>query len=276
MADALRAARAVPGFREAADVRLVERARSCGRRSGARWSGRVPLAWHERLEDVPAGPTILLANEFLDALPVRQFERRQTGWHERLVGLDPDGRLAWGLAPEPDPGMRRTGRIGEIAEASPAVDALVATVAARLVEDGGAALFVDYGRLRTSTGATLQAVSRHTFADPLASPGEADLTAHVDFEAVARAALTAGARLHGPVTQGAFLSSLGIAARAERLARDAGPAEAAAIRAAERRLTGPSPDGMGELFKVVALSHPALAALPGLPAPAPAEDLMPC
>jgi SAM-dependent MidA family methyltransferase len=277
MADALRAARALPGFREAADLRLVETSpvlRGAQRRTLE--PAGLPVVWHERMEDVPAGPTILLANEFLDALPIRQFARGETGWHERLVGLGPDGGLVWGLAPEPDPRMRRTGRIGEIAEASPAVETLVATVAALLVEGGGAALFIDYGHLRTGAGATLQAVSRHAFADPLASPGEADLTAHVDFEAVARAAREAGARVHGPITQGAFLRTLGIAARAERLARGAAPAGEAAIRAAERRLTGPSPDGMGDLFKVVALSDPALTALPGLPAPAPAEDLIPC
>lgn len=265
MADALRAARALPAFRGALDVHLVETSPvlTAAQRDILAACGR-PVAWHARPEDVPAGPAIVIANEFLDALPIRQFERRERGWHERLVGLGDDTALAFGLAPEPEPGLPSGGRAGDVIEVGEAASAVTRNLAERLVREGGAALLVDYGHDRSGFGDTLQAVRRHAYADPLAGPGEADLTAHVDFAALARVAAAAGALVHGPVTQGAFLSGLGIAARAERLRGAAGPDGAPAIDAALARLV--EPGQMGRLFKVLALSGPGLAALPGLPA----------
>ncbi|MGA0596338.1 class I SAM-dependent methyltransferase [Enterovirga sp. CN4-39] len=272
MADALRAARAMPGFPDALAIHLVETSpalRSAQERTLAR-SGH-PVAWHDRFETVPEGPAIILANEFFDALPVRQFVRAERGWHERLVGLAQDDALAFGLAPDPDARIRIPGNAGEVIEINEPALAIVGQLAGRLSRDGGAALVIDYGHLRTAPGDTLQAVRSHQFADPLADPGEADLTAHVDFEALARICTQAGTRLHGPTTQGEFLRTLGIEARANQLKRRASPGQAAAIDAASRRLTDPTQ--MGTLFKVMAFSHPGLPSVPGLiPVPAKAQS----
>jgi NADH dehydrogenase [ubiquinone] 1 alpha subcomplex assembly factor 7 len=143
----------------------------------------------------------------------------------------------------------------------------VADFAARLVAHGGAALVIDYGHSASAFGDTLQAVKRHAFADPLAEPGEADLTVHVDFARLAEAARGRGATVHGLVPQGDFLRALSIEARAQALQTRATPAQAADIESALRRLTNSGPDGMGSLFKVMAISHPNLTALPGLPPP---------
>ena len=270
MADALRAARVVPDFVAAATVHLVETSpvlREVQRAALAESVDRI--VWHEALADVPPGPAIVLANEFFDALPVRQFVRGEGGWHERLVGLGPDGKLAFGVAPRPEPSVEAAGRPGDLLEMGEVGCALVRDLAGRLGQGGGAALAVDYGYGSGGPGETLQAVRRHAFVDPLAEPGEADLTAHVDFAALARAVSGSGATVHGPIGQGDFLRALGIEARSKRLRHAADPAKAGEIDAALGRLTGPGPDGMGELFKVVAFSHPSLAQLPGLPAPMP-------
>ena len=225
----------------------------------------VPATWHATLAEVPDGPAIVVANEFLDALPVRQMVRGTAGWHERHVGLGPDGALVFGVAAEPDPAIPPAGRPGDVLEVGRAAAAVADELARRLARFGGAALLVDYGHLRTAPGETLQAVRGHTFADPLARPGEQDLTAHVDFAALARTARSAGAAVHGPASQGAFLRALGIAERAERLKRGRAADAAAAIDAALHRLTAPG-DGMGELFKAMAIADSALPALPGLAA----------
>jgi SAM-dependent MidA family methyltransferase len=264
MADALRAGHVLPGFREALSVHLVETSpalREAQIRTLAP-SGGEP-AWHARLDEVPPGPAIILANEFFDALPVRQFVRAEDGWRERVVGLGPEGDLGFGLAPDPDSRLSVPGRTGDLLEVGEAGLALVRDLASRLVRQGGAALVLDYGHLRSGRGDTLQAVRRHRFTDPLAEPGEADLTAHVDFAALSRVAAQAGAAVHGPATQGNFLRALGIEARAERLARSA-PLAKGGLKAASRRLTGSGAGEMGALFKVLAFSDPRIAALPGL------------
>jgi NADH dehydrogenase [ubiquinone] 1 alpha subcomplex assembly factor 7 len=260
MADALRAADALPAFRAAAEVHLVEISPALRAAQAERLRGQA-VAWHERFDEVPAGPLLLLANEFFDALPVRQFQRRADGWHERLVAASGEG-FAFVLAPEPLPGATipdRAAATGGTVELAPAREALMAAIAARLAADGGAALIVDYGD-GAGTGDTLQAVRRHGFADVLADPGTADLTAHVDFGALARAARSAGARVFGPVEQGAFLTALGIEARAVRLAASSAPETARAVRAGLDRLV--EPEQMGRLFKAMAVTAP------GLPAPA--------
>jgi NADH dehydrogenase [ubiquinone] 1 alpha subcomplex assembly factor 7 len=267
MADALRAARLVPAFREAASVHLVETSPALRERQRATLAGAAPrIAWHERLDEVPPGPALVVANEFFDALPVRQFMATEAGWRERLVGTDGD-RLAFGLAPEPDASLAPATRPGEVREWPGAAIAIAERLAARLVRDGGAALAIDYGSAGPGTGDTLQAVRRHAFVDPLEDPGEADLTVQVDFGHLGRAALKEGALVHGPVPQAAFLEALGLGARAAALKRGADARQAEAIDAAAERLTARGRTQMGELFKVLGFSHPALAALPGLPGP---------
>lgn len=264
MADALRALRAArPGMRVAPE--LVETSPVL-RAAQERLLAGTGAAWHADIESLPPGPAIILANEFFDCLPVRQFERRPTGWHERQVGLDPQGGLAFGLSPEPTPGLDADGPDGALMSVPTAGLALMRSLARRLCTQGGTLLAIDYGHVRPGFGDTLQALSGHRFADPLAAPGEADLTHHVDFAAHAKAAQAEGAAIHGPVDQGDFLAALGLGARAERLKARANAAQSAAIDAAITRLTDPSRGGMGSLFKVMAVSGPALGPLPGFPA----------
>ncbi|WP_460448937.1 class I SAM-dependent methyltransferase [Alsobacter sp. SYSU BS001988] len=270
MADALRAARALPPFRAALDVRLVETSPTLRARQEAALAGAgVPVAWASDVDEVPAGPALVIANEFLDALPIRQFVKAQDGWRERLVGLaegDP-AALRFGLAPEPEPMLADApGEPGAVLEVGEAGLDIARRLAERFAATGGAALAIDYGHVRPGFGDTLQAVHGHAYADPLAEPGEADLTAHVDFAALGRVARTAGAVVHGPVTQGAFLRGLGLAERAAALKRGAAPPVAAAVDTAAARLADGG-DGMGELFKVLAFGSAGMGALPGFGLP---------
>ncbi|HYW17114.1 MAG TPA: SAM-dependent methyltransferase [Allosphingosinicella sp.] len=217
---------------------------------------RAPnAAWHEDLADLPEdGPILAVANEFFDALPVRQLIATATGWRERLVTVDADRFVPVAGPPLPDsaiPDPLRSAPPGTVIEASPASLALARLLAARIAFEGGAALIVDYGHDRTGAGETLQAVRRHEYADPWAEPGEADLTAHVDFESLASAAARAGVAVHGPVAQGDWLARLGIDARAEALAKSA-PNRSEELEIARNRLV--SPGQMGELFRVLGLS----------------------
>ena len=263
MADALRAvARVAPAFHAACRVHFVE----TSPRLTALQARLVPDAsWHASLANVPAGPAIVLANEFLDALPIRQFERQGGAWFERHVR---DGRFA--LRPTarhypapPDPGFGTDIPDGTIAEVNEAGAAWVRALAARLAEQGGAALILDYGRAQPGFGDSLQALRHGRSADPLADPGHADLTAHVDFPAVAEAARAAGAVCYGPIAQGALLSSLGLGVRTARLAA-ANPQRAAAVREAADRLA--SPARMGHLFKALAITAPGAPIPPGFAA----------
>jgi SAM-dependent MidA family methyltransferase len=210
---------------------------------------------------VPAGPAIVIANEFLDALPVRQLVRDGQVWRERVVGLDAGGRLAFtagelvgdpvafsGTAPAPQ---------GAIAELRPGEDEVLASLAARTAPL--AALFIDYGPAGPSFGDTLQAVRGHAYTDPLAEPGTADLTAHVQFAALAEKARAAGLKADGPIAQAELLGRLGIVERTARLMA-ANPARAAGIEAGTQRLM--SPGGMGQLFKALIVRSPDLPALP--------------
>jgi len=266
MQDALRAiGRAAPGFRKALRLHLVETSPTLRAAQAARLAAADPV-WLDRLADLPDGPVLVVANEFFDALPIRQWQRGAGGWHERLVGWDEAaGTLRWELSAQTDPGLAlipdavRGAPEGSIAEACPAGLSHAAMLGRRLAQQGGAALIVDYGPARSAAGDSFQAMRHHAFADPLAAPGEADLTAHVDFQALALAAVQAGAAAHGPVPQGAFLEALGLRARAAQL-KQASPARAAEIDAAIERLAGP--DGMGMLFKALALT----ARQPGAPA----------
>jgi SAM-dependent MidA family methyltransferase len=269
MRDVLRAAKVMPEFRAALSVHLVEISELLQRRQRETIEDtEVPAQWHAALDEVPDGPAIVLANEFFDSLPVHQMVKQEDGWHERVVGLGEDGKLSFGLAPYPVPHFDqlidrkvRAAAIGAIYEWRP--ESLGLGLARRVVRGDGAALVIDYGHLESSPGDTLQAIGSHAFADPLATPGEIDLTAHVDFQALARSADSMEARVHGPVSQGDFLRRLGIAERAAVLKANATEQQAAAIDIALARLIEGGSAGMGELFKVVAFSHPDLRHLPG-------------
>ncbi|MBQ0821001.1 SAM-dependent methyltransferase [Microvirga sp. HBU67558] len=271
MADLLRATRLLPDFKAASTVHLVETSPSLrGKQQATLASSGFSVAWHDRVEDVPPGPTLLVANEFFDALPVRQFVGTERGWCERLVGLD-GGRLIFGLRPEPEPALGRPLKPGDILEWPGVSIDVIGELARRLERDSGAALIVDYGYWGPAFGDTLQALKGHKPVDPLEEPGEADLTTHVDFHRLAQAAVAGRTRAHGLVAQGDFLRSLGIEARASALKARATPAQAADIDRALARLTEQGPTGMGDLFKVLAVTHEGIEAVPGLPALSPSS-----
>jgi SAM-dependent MidA family methyltransferase len=259
MSDGLRAWRNVPGLIEAASVALVETSPALRAVQKERLAhAPVPLSWHERLEDVPQGPFIVIANEFLDALPIRQFVRRSSAWRERCVGLDARGDCIFvdGAKAECDYDAPE----GSIFETRPAVQSLIEQLATRAAKEPVAALFIDYGHEAQGFGETLQAVRRHNYTDPLAAPGEADLTAHVDFAALKCAAETAGLNAYGPLPQGEFLLKLGLTARRDRLLRSATQAQGEAILTGAARLVDPRQ--MGLLFKALAVTDSGLAPPP--------------
>jgi NADH dehydrogenase [ubiquinone] 1 alpha subcomplex assembly factor 7 len=257
MADILRATRAFPGFHAAARVTLVEASPRLRAVQATTLSDCAPT-WLDRIEDLPEAPLFLVANEFLDALPIRQFQRGPQGWQERLVGLR-DDRLTFGLSPPlrqvPDtPAFRHASDSALVEDNLPARLAL-AEVANRINRTGGVAYWIDYGGWR-SQGDTLQAVRAHAPDDPFAHPGAADLTAHVDFEPLA-----ALAQAYAFDAQGAVLTRLGIDARAERLARNLTGDALESHRAAHRRLT--HPEEMGSVFKVLAITSAGAPPPPG-------------
>jgi len=264
MADILRAARIRPQFLDSAVIDLVEVSPVLAehqRRALASW----PVTWHHDLNDVPAdAPAFIIANEFFDALPVRQFVCGDGRWHERKVALDQD-RFHFVQHPEPAPDemipprLRDAGE-GAVFEFSADAQRIAGEIAASVVTTGGAALIVDYGHACSGFADTFQAVQQHQFADPLAEPGEADLTFHVDFEVLADAAEAQSANVFGPVTQGRFLTALGIRQRSEILKRSA-PAYAHMIDSGVERLIGDTQ--MGQLFKMLAITSPGSPPPPG-------------
>jgi NADH dehydrogenase [ubiquinone] 1 alpha subcomplex assembly factor 7 len=268
MQDALRAAHVVPEFRKAVEVHFVEVSPLLEARQRQFVGGLgVPFNWHKALEEVPEGPMIVLANEFFDALPVHQAVMCADGWHERVIKIDEDDKFRFTISRDPIPlfdqllprGMRA--QIGEIFEWR--TDQTALEIGRRVRHSEGAALVIDYGHDRSATGETLQAVGKHAYADPLVAPGLVDLTAHVDFQALADAAESMGAVAHGPVSQGDFLRRLGIEARAVALKATAPPGKVTEIETALGRLIGEVGRGMGRLFKAIALAHPKLGPLPG-------------
>ena len=261
MADALRACRAVPGFLEAAEIVLVEASPALQDQQRATLKGRAGT-WIANTAQLPKGPLYLIANEFFDALPIRQFVRVGQQWRERHIGVQ-DGALQIGLGPAlPQPSLAHRledTHDGDLVESCTAAATMIADIASRIATFGGAALIVDYGDWR-SLGDTFQALERHETADPLAQPGHADLTAHVDFEALADAAAPAAYTKLAP--QGVFLERLGITDRAQKLATASKGRALDAHVAAHRRLTHPSE--MGNLFKVLGLYQNGKTPPPGL------------
>jgi NADH dehydrogenase [ubiquinone] 1 alpha subcomplex assembly factor 7 len=266
--DALRVARVMKGFREAIVLHLVEISPALQKLQQQRLEGLdVPALWHATLDDVPAGPSLIIANEFIDALPVHQAVKQADGWHERVVDVGADGHLCFGLARETLfhfetslPRGLRSSPAGSIFEWRPD---RIALELGRRVRSNGAALILDYGHVKYGLGDTLQAVAGHAYTDPLRAPGEADLTAHVDFEALAQSAESIGGRIHGPILQRDLLLRLGIDQRAAALKADASRDKALEIELARSRLTESGAQGMGELFKALAIADPKLGIMPG-------------
>lgn len=268
MKDALRALGVMPGFRDAIVVHLVEinpilRAQQERTLHGP----STPIFWHASLDEVPEGPGIIVANEFFDALPVNQAVKTERGWHERCIDIDADGKFAFTHAPDPLPHFDKL--LPKAVRDAP-VEAVfewrneqaAMTLGRRVAKNPGAALVIDYGHAESDLGDTLQAVGQHAFADPLATPGEIDLTSHVDFEALKRAVEAMGAVGYGPIEQGAFLRRLGIETRAATLRARALPSAAAQIDSALARLTGHGRTEMGMLFKAMAFVHKSLGVPP--------------
>lgn len=259
MADLLRATRHVAGFHDAARVHLLEISPALRARQAEALKGHEPV-WHETLETIPSSaPLIVVANEFLDALPFRQMQKVQHEWRERFVFYEEGRGFSFALRPI-GPALTRgffdvlpDAPDGSIFEISPAREAFVLELSRRLRAQGGAALLVDYGHGVRAPGDTFQAVHEHRYCGVFERIGDADLTSHVDFAALAAAASLAGVQVHGPVTQGAFLRNLGIEARAQALIRKNGEEKAEELRKDLHRLI--ASDQMGELFKVLCLSE---------------------
>jgi NADH dehydrogenase [ubiquinone] 1 alpha subcomplex assembly factor 7 len=272
MSDALRALRVLPALHQSLSIHLVEINPVLREKQSATLASVRNIFWHDSIDEVPEGPAVILANEYFDVLPVHQVVRRETGWHERVIELDDSGRLEFGAATDPIPRfdvllppLVRAAPVGAVFEWRP--DTEIMKIAARIRDQDGAALIVDYGHLRSDAGDTFQAIARHSFTDPLKNPGQADVTAHVDFQALARAAEDLGARVHGPVTQGEFLKRLGIEARAAGLMAKATPEVSGDIAGALKRLTDSGRGGMGSMFKALAISEPRLTTIAGLSDP---------
>lgn len=264
MADLLRGTRAISGFHEAIELHLVETSpalRELQRASVAKAAPGLVPQWHDLFDEVPDGPLLQVSNEFFDALPIHQFEQRGGRWHERMVTLDESGGFAFALrapgpafalAAPPVPALE-----GTVLEVCPAAIAVAGAIARRLVAFGGAALNFDYAIGEGGQGDSLQAVRRHGKHGVLEDPGLADLSAHVDFAAIARAAREAGAAVHGPVPQGELLERLGIHLRTQALQKQATAGQAADIAAATERLL--DLQQMGTLFKALAMTAPGFS-----------------
>ncbi len=269
MKDAMRAAQVVPAFSEAAALHLVEISPVLEEQQERTLEPlAMPMFWHPSLIDVPEGPSIIIANEFFDALPIKQAVKRETGWHERRVGIDGDKKLAFVIAADPIPHFESL--LPPAVRAAPPAsifewraDTAAFDLGRRLTENGGGALVIDYGHTESAAGDTFQAIGGHSYADVLSAPGMIDLTAHVDFQALLRAAEAMGAKSHGPMIQARFLRRLGIETRASTLKAKATRAVANEIDAAVARLIGHTRAGMGELFKVAVLTHRSLGTPPG-------------
>lgn len=256
MADVLRTlSKAAPAFAAAVKVHLVEM--SPVLRAKQRAAVGEGANWHDSFEAVPEGPMILLANEFFDAIPIRQFERREGVWRERVIGLEGD-RLTLGMGPIVPGGP---GKDGEVIEYAPARAEIARGIGERLSRHPGAALIIDYGHLATAPGDTLQAMRGHRFVPVTETPGEADLTSHVDFEALGKAFTAGGAVAHAGLTQRAFLLAMGLEPRISQLSARADAATQAILQRQMARLADEKQ--MGNLFKVMGVTSP------GLPVPYP-------
>jgi NADH dehydrogenase [ubiquinone] 1 alpha subcomplex assembly factor 7 len=267
--DALRAAQVMPAFRDAVVLHLVEISpvlEALQERTLEHLG--IPMFWHPALVDVPKGPAIIVANEFFDALPINQAVKTEHGWHERQIEIDSNGNLAFTFASNTIPHFETL--LPPTLRAAPAhsifewrAGTMAFDLGRRLADHGGAALVIDYGHAQSAVGETLQAVGQHAYADPLTAPGHIDLTAHVDFQALARAVEAMGVNGYGPIEQSEFLRRLGIERRSAALKAEASPDAAADIDLTVARLIGHGRTGMGTLFKAAAFAHPSVGVPPG-------------
>lgn len=258
-----------PELREHAGFNLIETSQKLGRAQATTLEDAGGhFDWHESIDALPRRPLLIVGNELFDAIPIRQYVKTPNGWRERMVGLDDaDNLIFLAGAGSADPSLLPPGHTqapdGAIVELAPARKALMQSIAERIARDGGAGLFIDYGYRNPGVGNTLQALLKHAYDDPLAHPGEADLTAHVDFSALAAAARQAGLDSHF-ATQGDFLLDMGLLERAGSLGAKADEATRRRLSDEVERLAGP--DHMGTLFKVLAVARKGVA-LPGFPQP---------
>ncbi len=255
MADILRVGAKVAGFLEAASIHLVETNTHLRSVQKAKLVGFTPI-WHNQLSDVPEGPSLIIGNEFIDCMPIRQFVRAQDGWREKQVGVNADGRLAFGLGPRlpaPPRNARPNDDVGAVREVAPQLSSFIAGLHVRFKDHVGRALLIDYNDPAGHPGDTLQALFKHTKTHPLDHVGAADLTAHVDFRALVNWANATGLPYDGPVSQTIFLQFLGIEARAKALIA-ANPSCANDVQAGVERLTAEA--HMGALFSVICLDSP--------------------
>lgn len=269
MSDILRVIRRLaPDLYRAATVHLVETSDRLRQVQAATLSGHAgKIHWHQSFDSLPAGFLLIAANELFDAIPIRQFVRTAQGFRERMVGLDAEDELTFaagvaGIDPSLLPTPAQSVAEGTIFEFAPARDAVMAALCERLRVGGGTAIIIDYGHLATSYGDTLQAVRNHSYDPPLAHPGQADLTSHVDFEQLAHRARAEGVQVSGLAHQGDFLVGLGLLERAAALGRGKDAATQERIRDDVERLAGAGAGKMGELFKVLAVSSPDVALAP--------------
>lgn len=267
MADALRAMGSLPDCLAAARIHLVENSPTLRGTQQKTLHGH-DVTWHGSIPAPGTVPAICIANEFLDALPVRQFVKAGDAWRERLVTHDrASDAFAFTSTGATTPDGPNADRLlidaaeGDIFEESPAVISVTGDIAAHIAAHGGAALFIDYGHRRTAIGETLQAVHQHRPISPLEAPGTSDVTAHVDFQRVAEIAGNHGLRSLGPLDQGAFLQRLGIRERADILRQKADDRQTCDLNTALTRLIGPSE--MGTLFKAMALTEQRIELLAG-------------
>ncbi|WP_310618974.1 class I SAM-dependent methyltransferase [Flexibacterium corallicola] len=264
MKDIMRVAKALPEFEQAVTLHMVETSPKLQNEQQKTLHG-TRAHWHESFADVPEGPVYLIANELFDALPVHQFVKTPNGWHERCVGLDETGELSFGLGVSALdtaalPKQAQSAVEGSVLEVSPLASALMEQIAQRITKNGGAALVIDYGYTKASVGETFQAIRNHEFTSPLATPGQADLTAHVNFPALIAATRKGGAVAYGPISQADFLLQLGLLERAGQLGAGKSQAEQDEIRKAVERLA--ADNQMGTLFKVLAIGQSSSSPLP--------------
>ncbi|MEC8621683.1 MAG: SAM-dependent methyltransferase [Pseudomonadota bacterium] len=271
ISDILRAASFVPNFLQSLSIHLVETSRALRTQQENLLKKKfreIDVNWHLRFDQIPEGPVLLVANEFFDALPAEQFVKAPTGWNQRCVGLSKREELTFSER-QLDQNFEfniplsvgETAKIGDIYEICFPAHQIIEELSKRIGENGIGALVIDYGHIQAGLGDTLQAVSSHQYVDPLISPGDSDLTTHVDFSALHRIADLESTRVSGPINQGSFLESMGIVERTEILARNIPPNLLKDFVTATKRLT--EPKGMGSLFKVMVLTNSQQPAPPG-------------
>ncbi|HFC04185.1 MAG TPA: class I SAM-dependent methyltransferase, partial [Rhizobiales bacterium] len=262
MADMLRATKVVQEFADAITVHMVDISPALRKQQGETLKGfPLDIHWHQRLEQVPAGPCLIAANEFFDALPIKQYIRTENGWFERMVEVDENDQLVLGISLDPVPAAKipqwaKDAEPGDIAEVSPQRFAMAEQIGTRLAKNHGAALIVDYGHALSFIGDTFQAVSKHKFVDVLYKPGQSDLTSHVDFQALAEGFTAGGATVHDLRTQRAFLIAMGLRERLAMLRKNAGARDRIMLSKQADRLIGEKL--MGNLFKVLAVTSKEL------------------